>query len=606
MTTFDQFGLNSQILQAISELGFVNPTPIQEKVIPHLLESQEDLIGLAQTGTGKTAAFGLPLLNQIDTSVKTTQFLILSPTRELCMQIHSDLEAYSKYQKNVNMVAVYGGASIENQIRKIKSGVHIIVATPGRMLDLLKRKAANISGIRTIILDEADEMLNMGFREDLEEISSFAPKQRQTLLFSATMPKEVAALSKVYLTDPVEITAGKANTGALSVEHHCYVMQEKDRYSVLRRIIDYYPGLYAIVFCRTRAECQHVAGLLMKDGYPADALHGDLSQAQRDYAMSRFRNKALQILVATDVAARGIDVNNLTHVLNYNLPDDIDTYLHRSGRTGRANNKGISVVLVNVREKFKVKHLEKKVNQKFVEVQIPNGKEICDKRIMHQIDEVVNFEIVDDANLHTISEAYIEKFADLSKEEVIKRFLSLQFNEIFSKYKNVPNLNISGHSDRGEERNDYQRSSKSGFTRMFINIGRIDGFDKQMMRDFVKDITENDRLDVGDVDIRDRFSIFVIPDKDIALVKKSFLKIMFDNRPLRVDEMDRSDSKSSSGGGRVKREGSYSDRPSSRSSRSSGGERQGGGRSDRSNSYSSSKKSGGERGGDRKRRSSKY
>jgi ATP-dependent RNA helicase DeaD len=604
MTTFDQFGLNSQILQAISELGFVNPTPIQEKVIPHLLESQEDLIGLAQTGTGKTAAFGLPLLNQIDTSVKTTQFLILSPTRELCMQIHNDLEAYSKYQKNVNMVAVYGGASIENQIRKIKSGVHIIVATPGRMLDLLKRKAANISGIRTIILDEADEMLNMGFREDLEEISSFAPKQRQTLLFSATMPKEVAALSKVYLTDPVEITAGKANTGALSVEHHCYVMQEKDRYSVLRRIVDYYPGLYAIVFCRTRAECQHVAGLLMKDGYPADALHGDLSQSQRDYAMSRFRNKALQILVATDVAARGIDVNNLTHVLNYNLPDDIDTYLHRSGRTGRANNKGISAVLVNVREKFKVKHLERKVSQSFVEMQIPNGKEICEKRIMHQIDEVVSLSQAENT-VDYISGSYYEKFADLSKEEIIKRFLSLQFNEMFAKYQNVPNLNVSGHSDRGEDRGDYQRSSKSGFTRMFINIGRIDGFDKQMMRDFVKDITENSKLDVGDVDIRDRFSIFVIPDSDVAVVKKSFAKIMFDNRPLRVDEMDRSDSRSSSGS-RVKKEGSYSDRSSSRSSRSGTSEKYNSGRSDRGKSYSSPKKSGGDRDGDRKRRSSKY
>ncbi len=605
MTTFDQFGLNSQILQAISELGFENPTPIQEKVIPHLLESERDLIGLAQTGTGKTAAFGLPLLNQIDTSVKTTQFLILSPTRELCMQIHNDLEAYSKYQKNINIVAVYGGASIENQIRKIKAGVHIIVATPGRLLDLLKRKAANISGIRTIILDEADEMLNMGFRDDLEEISSFAPKERQTLLFSATMPAEVAALSKIYLTNPTEITAGKANTGTLSVEHHNYVMQEKDRYSVLRRIVDYYPGLYAIVFCRTRAECQHIAGLLMKDGYPADALHGDLSQAQRDYAMSRFRNKALQILVATDVAARGIDVNNLTHVLNYNLPDDIDTYLHRSGRTGRANNKGISVVLVNVREKFKIKHLEKKVNQKFVEMQIPNGKEICEKRILHQIEEVISLAPIEN-KVDYISPEYYDKFSNLSKEEIIKRFLSLQFNEMFAKYQNVANLNVSSsQTDRGEDR-DFQRNRKSGLTRMFINIGRIDGFDKQMMRDFVKDISENNSLDVSEVDIRDRFSIFTIPDNEITAVKKSFSKIMFDNRPLRVDEMDRSESKSSSDR-KGKKEDSYSDRGSFRSSRSStSNEKWGGGKTDRGRSYSSSKKSENERSGDRKRRSSKY
>lgn len=615
MITFDQFGLNSQILQAISELGFENPTPIQEKVIPHLLESKRDLVGLAQTGTGKTAAFGLPLLNQIDTSVKTTQFLILSPTRELCMQIYNDLEAYSKYQKNINIVAVYGGASIENQIRKIKSGVHIIVATPGRLLDLLKRKAANISGIRTIILDEADEMLNMGFREDLEDISSHAPKERQTLLFSATMPAEVAALSRVYLTDPMEITAGKANTGTLSVEHHNYVMQEKDRYSVLRRIVDYYPGLYALVFCRTRAECQHVAGLLMKDGYAADALHGDLSQAQRDYAMSRFRNKAIHILVATDVAARGIDVNNLTHVLNYNLPDDIDTYLHRSGRTGRANNKGISVVLVNVREKFKVKHLERKVNQKFIEMQIPNGKEICEKRIMHQIEEVVSLAPAENA-IDYISAEYYEKFSALSKEEIIQRFLSLQFNEMFAKYQNVPNLNVSGGQlDRGEDRGrdrdgQNQRNKAPGLTRMFINIGRMDGFDKEMMRDFLKDISENSTLDVAEVDIRDRFSIFTIPDKEITSVKKSFTKIMFDNRPLRVDEMDRGDSKSSSSGNRrAPREDKYNDRSSSRSSSRSGKSNEkwgGGGSSDRSRSYSSSKKSGNDRSGDSKRRSSRY
>lgn len=541
--------------------------------------------------------------------------MILSPTRELCMQIYNDLELYSKYQKNINIVAVYGGASIENQIRKIRSGVHIIVATPGRLLDLLKRKAANISGIRTIILDEADEMLNMGFREDLEKISSYAPKERQTLLFSATMPSEVAALSKVYLTDPIEITAGKANTGTLSVEHHNYVMQEKDRYSVLRRIVDYYPGLYALVFCRTRAECQHVAGLLMKDGYAADALHGDLSQAQRDYAMSRFRNKAIQILVATDVAARGIDVNNLTHVLNYNLPDDIDTYLHRSGRTGRANNKGISVVLVNVREKFKVKHLERKVNQKFIEMQIPNGKEICKKRIMHQIEEVVTLAPKED-EVDYMTPEYYEKFAELSKEEIIKRFLSLQFDEMFAKYQNVPNLNVSGgQSDRGDFRetrdrggredrdSQNQRYKKSGMTRMFINIGQIDGFDKEMMRDFLKDISENKTLDVAEVDIRDRFSIFTIPDQDIAPVKKSFTKIMFDNRPLRVDEMDRSDSKPTSGGRRSPREDNYSDRSSYRSS-----SRSGGGSSDRggSRSYSSSKKTGSDRSGDSKRRSSRY
>lgn len=548
MITFEQFGLNSQIIQAISELGFETPTPIQEKVIPHLLQSSKDLIGLAQTGTGKTAAFGLPLLHQIDTSIKTTQFLILSPTRELCMQIHNDLTAYSKYQDKISMVAVYGGASIENQIRKIKSGVHIIVATPGRLLDLLKRKAANISNIRTIILDEADEMLNMGFREDLEEIINYAPTQRQTLLFSATMPPEVAALSKIYLDSPDEVTAGKKNQGATTVEHHYYIAQEKDRYAVLRRIVDYYPSMYAIVFCRTRAETQQVANLLIQDGYPADALHGDLSQAQRDYAMSRFRNKGLQILVATDVAARGIDVNNLTHVLNYNLPDDYDTYLHRSGRTGRANKTGISVVIVNTREKFKVKHLESKVSQKFIQMPIPNGAEICEKRILHHIDEVLHTESVED-HVKFIAASYYEKFAELDKDEIIKRFLSNQFNTIFEKYRKVPDLNVSADliREKGEERQS-RNPKKEGYTRMFINVGRIDGFDKAMLRDFVRDIMDEQSVDVVEVDIRDRFSIFTIPDDVIPLLKKSFAKIMFDNRPLRVDEMDRSDSNSSRNG----------------------------------------------------------
>ncbi len=577
MITFEQFGLNNQILQAISELGFENPTPIQEKVIPHLLESTKDLIGLAQTGTGKTAAFGLPLLHQIDTSIKTTQFLILSPTRELCMQIHNDLTAYSKYQDKISMVAVYGGASIENQIRKIKSGVHIIVATPGRLLDLLKRKAANISHIRTIILDEADEMLNMGFREDLEEIINYAPNERQTLLFSATMPAEVSALSKIYLDSPDEVTAGRKNQGALTVEHHFYVAQEKDRYAVLRRVIDYYPSMYAIVFCRTRAETQQVANLLIQDGYPADALHGDLSQAQRDYAMSRFRNKGLQILVATDVAARGIDVNNLTHVLNYNLPDDYDTYLHRSGRTGRANKTGISVVVVNTREKFKVKHLESKVSQKFIQMPIPNGAEICEKRILHHIDEVLNTESVED-HVKFIDSIYYEKFAELDKDEIIKRFLSNQFNTIFEKYRKVPDLNVSADSirERGGEERQSRNPKKDGFTRMFINVGRIDGFDKAMLRDFVRDIMDEQSVDVGEVDIRDRFSIFTVPDDVIPPLKKSFAKIMFDNRPLRVDEMDRSDSNSSRSGSK-----SYG-RSNERSSRYS---------NDRSDSFSSNRKS---------------
>jgi ATP-dependent RNA helicase DeaD len=539
MIDFKSLGLAPNILKAIEELGFETPTPIQEKVIPVLLSQESDIVGLAQTGTGKTAAFGLPALQQIDIKNRATQVLIISPTRELCMQICKDLERYSKYIDDIAVVAVYGGASIENQIKQLKRGSHIIVSTPGRIFDLLKRKRADISQIKTLILDEADEMLNMGFRDDLEAILEFAPEKRQTLLFSATMPAEVARISKKFLTDPIEISVGKKNSGTTNVDHQYMIIHERDRYLALRRVIDFYPGLYALVFCRTRTECQMVATNLMQEGYSADTLHGDLSQAQRDYAMSRFRSKGIRILVATDVAARGLDVSELTHVINYNLPDDQDVYIHRSGRTGRANNNGLSVTFINIKEKFKIKSLEKSTGREFTQKEVPSGNQICEQRLMHTIDEMLDTE-VNDKQISTYISAFEDKLENIEKDEIIKRFLSVQFNHFYDQYKNAPDLN--GSMDRGFS------GDSDGYTRLFINIGRVDDLDKGMLKDYIKDIARTE-IEFKDVDMRDKFSIFTIKSDAVEAVKKAFANINFEGRKLRVDEMDR-DNNSRGGGSR--------------------------------------------------------
>ncbi len=535
MTNFTSFGLSPNILRAIEELNFITPTPIQEQVIPILLEQQQDIVGLAQTGTGKTAAFGLPLLNNINTDSKETQVLIISPTRELCMQISNDLLKYSKYINNINIVAVYGGSSIENQVKQIKRGCQIIVSTPGRIYDLLKRKKANISNIHTLILDEADEMLNMGFRDDLESILSFAPKERQTLLFSATMPSEVSIISKKYLSNPLEISVGQKNSGAVNVEHQYMAINEKDRYAALRRVIDFYPGMYSIVFCRTRNECQTVATKLMNEGYNADTLHGDLSQAQRDYAMNRFRSRGIRILVATDVAARGLDVTELSHVINYNLPEDIDIYIHRSGRTGRANNEGISISFINSKEKFKIKALEKKLNRKFIENKIPTGNEICEQRLLYTIEEMLETNINDELISNYIL-AFEEKLENLSKDDILKRFLSIQFNHFYQQYQNAPDLNPNLDKETF--------ASNSGFTRMFINIGKFDEIDKPMLREYIIEVVENN-IDISNIDMRDKFSIFTIPNQFVDIVNNKFSRISFEGRKLRVNQMDRDNSRSS-------------------------------------------------------------
>ncbi len=420
-------GLSPNLMKGIEELGFKIPTPIQEEIIPIFFEKENDIVGLAQTGTGKTAAFGLPIIEQIDIRNKSVQALILAPTRELCIQISKDLKNYSKYIKGLHVVPVYGGASIDTQIRALKKGAHIIVATPGRMLDLINRKVAKIANVRTVVLDEADEMLNMGFRDDLDSILEKTPGIKRTLLFSATMLKEVARIAKNYMNNPIEITVGTQNAGAENIRHIYYQVHARNRYLVLKRIADINPDIYGIVFCRTRMETKEVADKLIKDGYNADAIHGDLSQSQRDQVMKRFREKSLQMLVATDVAARGIDVNDISHIINYNLPEDNEVYTHRSGRTGRAGKSGISIAIVNYREKNKIPQIEKNIRKNFEKLPVPSGVEICNKQLFKLIDRMEKV-VVDEAQIAPFMDIVNKKLEWLSKEQIIKHFVSLEFN----------------------------------------------------------------------------------------------------------------------------------------------------------------------------------
>ena len=445
MNTFHESGLHENIIKAIDELGFKKPTPIQEKTLPFLLNSEKDVVALAQTGTGKTAAFGLPILHNIEWKNKSVQGIVLCPTRELCMQITNDLDYFSKYIDGVFVVPVYGGTSIDKQIAALKRGGQIVVGTPGRVLDLIKRKKLVLSEIKYLVLDEADEMLNMGFKDDLDSILAKTPKGRQSMLFSATMPKEIASIARKYMKDAEEISVGKRNTGAENVQHHYYVVQASNRYLALKRIADYYPNIYGIVFCRTRRETKEVAEKLMQDGYNADALHGDLSQAQRDHVMGRFRQKHLQILVATDVAARGLDVNDLSHIINYNIPEELEAYIHRSGRTGRAGKHGISISIIHGREGSKIGQLEKKVGKEFLQQQVPAGKEICEKQLFNLIDKVEWVE-VDESTIEEYLDIIYKKLAWLPREELIKRFVSVEFNRFLSYYKDAVDLNVMAKS----------------------------------------------------------------------------------------------------------------------------------------------------------------
>ena len=542
MLTFNELGLSPDLLQGIEELGFIKPTPIQEKIIPIVFETESDIIGLAQTGTGKTAAFGLPLIGQLDTRDKSVQALILAPTRELCIQISKDFQNFSKYIKDMCVVPVYGGASIDSQIAALKKGAHIVVATPGRMLDLIKRKAIHLANVKTVILDEADEMLNMGFRDDLDAILQKTPDIRRTLLFSATMSKEVAIIAKNYMNNPVEITVGKQNSGAENVRHIYYQVHAQDRYLALKRIADINPDIYGIVFCRTRMETKETADKLIKDGYNADALHGDLSQAQRDHVMKRFRDRTLQMLVATDVAARGIDVSNISHVINYNLPEDIDVYTHRSGRTGRADKSGVSISIINYREKSRIPQIEKIIGKTCEQLPVPTGAEICKKQLFKLIDRMQKVE-VDEDQIAPFMDAVNKNLEWLSKEQIIKHFVSLEFNRFLEYYKNAPDLNVKAESKQEKQRTQHdngrheknRRRGKKGYARFFINLGKKDGVVPKNIIGMINDNTQDRDINIGTIDIKDSFSFFEVEETYTDKILKSFRKSKFKGRSVRVE-----------------------------------------------------------------------
>jgi len=549
MILFKELGLSSGILKAIEELGFETPTPIQEKTIPALLENKRDIVALAQTGTGKTAAFGMPVIQQTDIHIKQTQVLILSPTRELAMQIANDLGTYSKYVPGINIAVLYGGSDIKKQISQLERGANVVVGTPGRTLDLIKRNKLKINGIRWLILDEADEMLSMGFKDDLDAILANTPEEKQTLLFSATMPEEISSISKRYMNDPYEISAGRKNTGAENVEHHYYLIHAKDRYIALKRIADINPKIYSIIFCRTRSETKEVADKLMQDGYNADALHGDLSQAQRDHVMARFRGKHLQMLVATDVAARGLDVNDLTHVINYNLPDDPEVYIHRSGRTGRAGKCGISIVLINLREKGKLHQTEKKVNKKFVQKMVPSGKEICEKQLFNLIDRVENVN-VSDFQIDDFMPDIYKKLEWLDREELIKHFVSVEFNRFLQYYQDAPDINVDERhavdgkkftSDKRMKNKDFKRRTDSRiredyiFSRFFFNQGKKNGINKRKIIDLVNHHLPNRSAEIGDIEIMRNFSFFEVDRRFEKEILKSFKSSGYKGHPLEID-----------------------------------------------------------------------
>jgi len=518
MINFEEMGFTPGILKAIEELGFEQPMPVQEKVIPQMLGDEVDIIALAQTGTGKTAAFGLPLVQTTDTELNSTQALILCPTRELCMQITNDLTDYAKFTGQLKILAVYGGASIDNQIRGLKKGVHIIVATPGRLIDLIGRGAAKLSAVKTVILDEADEMLNMGFLDSINEILEEVPKGRRTLLFSATMSKEIGSIARKYMESPIEITIGTKNSSADNVSHAYYLVHARDKYKVLKRIADFEPDIYGIVFCRTRKETQEIASKLINDGYNADALHGDLSQAQRDAVMQKFRIRNLQLLVATDVAARGLDVDDLTHVINFSLPDDTEVYTHRSGRTGRAGKKGISISLVHLRERHILQQIERKVKKSFEALPIPTGTEICGKQLFNWVQRVENV-VTDHREIEKFLPEIEEKLADLDREELLKRVVSLEFDRFLDDYRHGGDLiapvydkdNSSGRSGRRDSHEQYP----GNYTRLFINLGKSDGFYPEQLIELVNQNTKGRKVPIGKIDLLKSFSFFEV-DPDYA------------------------------------------------------------------------------------------
>ncbi len=544
MKTFEELGVSEEIRRAIEELGFEAPMPVQEEVIPYLLGNRNDVIALAQTGTGKTAAFGIPVLQRTDARVKQTQALILSPTRELCLQIADDLKEFSKYIDGINVVAVYGGTSIENQIRQLKRGAQIIVATPGRLIDLMNRGAARLEAVKNVVLDEADEMLNMGFSDSINEIFEGVPDDRNTLLFSATMSREIEKIARTYLRDPKEIVVGSRNEGAEHVNHIYYMVNAKDKYLALKRIVDFYPKIFAIIFCRTKRETQEIADKLIHDGYNAEPLHGDLSQQQRDITMQKFRQHLTQLLVATDVAARGLDVEDLTHVINFGLPDDIESYTHRSGRTGRAGKKGTSISIIHTRERAKMRAIEKEIGKEFVEGEIPSAQEICKKQLYKVMDEIVKTDVNEEeiAPFMTDINRYFEY---MDKEDVIKKIVSLEFGKFLAYYADAPE--IEKPSARGERQGkkeraprDRQRShqAEKGYTRLFINLGKADGFYPGEVMQFINRHVKG-RQEVGHIDLLNKFSYIEVPEKDAQRVMDAIDGTVYKNRDVRCNEADR-------------------------------------------------------------------
>ena len=547
MKTFEELGVCEEIRHAIEELGFVQPMPVQEEVIPYLLGNQNDVIALAQTGTGKTAAFGIPVLQRIDTSRKETQALILSPTRELCLQITDDLRDFSKYMDGIHIEAVYGGASIEQQIRSLRKGVQIIVATPGRLIDLMKRGVANLDDVYNVVLDEADEMLNMGFSESIDAILEGVPTERNTLLFSATMSREIERIAKGYLHDYKEIVVGSRNEGAEHVNHIYYMVNAKDKYLALKRLVDYYPRIFAIIFCRTKIETQEVADKLIRDGYNAESLHGDLSQQQRDLTMQKFRQHTVQLLVATDVAARGLDVDDLTHVINYGLPDDIENYTHRSGRTGRAGKKGTSLSIVHSREKHKIRNIEKEIGKAFEEGQIPSAEEICKKQLYKVMDQIVKAD-VDEEQIAPFMQDIDRYFEYVDKEDLIKKIVSMEFGKFLAYYADAPEILPvqSGKEKRQQQQREKgskgkkggePRKAEAGYRRLFINLGKKDGFYPGELMQFLNKNVRG-HVEVGHIDLLTTRSYFDVPEEEASRVMKYINGQHYKGREVRCNDAD--------------------------------------------------------------------
>ncbi|MBR3766572.1 MAG: DEAD/DEAH box helicase [Muribaculaceae bacterium] len=532
MKTFEELGVSDELLLAISEMGFEMPMPVQAKVIPHLLKEDNDVVALAQTGTGKTAAFGLPVLQRIDASLREPQAVILSPTRELCLQIAGDLADFSKYLPEVEVLPVYGGSSIESQIRSLRKGVQVIVATPGRLLDLIKRGVAHLENVHTMILDEADEMLNMGFLDSINEVLSHVPEQRKMLMFSATMPPEIDKIAKTYMHNPVEFVVGQRNEGAANVNHIYYMVHARDKYLALKRIADNNPSIYAIIFCRTRRDTQEIADKLIQDGYNADALHGDLSQQQRDLTMKKFRDRVISILVATDVAARGLDVDDLTHVINYGLPDDTAVYTHRSGRTGRAGKTGVSVSIVHSREKGKIRDIEKIIGKKFERKEVPSAEHIIEKQLYNLAHRLEHVE-VNDEQIDKYFTGVSRKLGWLSGEDLLKRVLSLEFNRLLEYYKNAPVIEVvedkkpkKERKEKGENkpRNDKEkdrRTAEKGMARVYINLGKADGFYAGNLIEIINKWVPGARVEVGRIDLLPGYSLFDVKKGDAKRVVAS-------------------------------------------------------------------------------------